>query len=373
MNRIIANLPKWRTGAAVILASIASFYGTSGIRAAESVTIQDYMTPNGEGSTWIYSRSEKGNDRKSTATRISVVEDHYLFRLPIGSVFTSQKLEERGTWENGRFVKFKGAKREAMFNYTGTDDRYRFYGTDTPVPGSPDETEGRLRFESGFGAGPTMRIGEKNRKRSQVYRSNKLLGYTFLTMELLERDTVKVPAGTYRDCIHLRFTIGVDKDAEVGEEWWAKGVGLVKWKGISGELAGISESLVSADLKEVIPYSPPGLELTGEHLYQHGSGSDYGLSFPPVFVPGFLLEETVVLRNTGSETLKGVTVKLINNPHYKMAPFAKRDLEGGESVVLKIWMTVPAGPFEAMTQLEIKCGDSTVEPMTVWMSLSMFD
>lgn len=344
----------------------------SRIRAAETVTIKDYMTPNGEGSSWIYSRSGKGNDPGSTATRITIVEDHYLFRLPIGSLFASQKLEESGTWENGRFVKFKGQKRDAFYTYTGTGDRYRFLGTDKPIPGSPDKTKSRLRFQNGFGTGPTMKIGEKNRKRSNVYRSNKLLGYTFLTMELLDKGTVKVPAGTFRDCIHLRFTIGFDKDAEVGEEWWAKGVGLVKWKGISGELAGVSEALVSADLKEVIPYSPPGLELTGEHLYRQGGGSDYGLSFPPVFIPGMLLEETVVLSNTGSETLKGVTAKLVNNPHYRMDPFAKRDLDGGESVVLKVWMTIPEGPFEAMTQLEIKCGDSTVEPITVWMSLSMF-
>jgi hypothetical protein len=372
MHPTILNISKWRTRAAVIFACAISICGMSGIRAAETVIIKDYMTPNGEGSSWIYARSVKGKTQGSTATRISVVEDHYLFRLPTGSLFASQKLEERGKWENGRFAKFKGEKRDALFTYTGTGDRYRFLGTDDPVPGSPGKTENRLRFENGFATGPTMKIGERNRKRSLVYLSNKLLGSTDLTMELLEKGPVKVPAGTFRDCIRLRFTIGAGKDAEVGEEWWAKGVGLVKWKGVSGEMAGISEALVSMDLKEVIPYSPPGLSLTGEHLYEVSSSWGYQLQFPPIFIPGTLLEETVILKNTGSETLKGVTAELISNPHFMMDPFEKRDLEGGESVVLKVRLVIPAGPFEAITRLEIKCGDSTVEPIIVPMSLSMF-
>ncbi len=371
MHPIIANFPKWRTRAAVILTCIVSICGMSRIRAAETVTIKDYMTPNGEGSSWVYSRSEKGSKPGSTATRITVVDDHYLFRFPIGGMFTSKKLEERGTWKNGVFVKFKGAKRDAFYTYTGITDRYRLIGTDRPDPDSPDKTKGRLRFQNGFGTGPTMKIGEKNRKRSNVFRGNKLLGYTFLTMELLDKGTVKVPAGTFRDCIHLRFTIGFDKDAEVAEEWWARGVGMVKWKGISGESAGISEALVSMDLKEVIPYSPPGLELTGEHLYGASSNSGY-LQFPPIFVPGTVLEETVVLKNTGSETLKGVSVRLFDNPDFKMDPFEKRDLQGGESVVLKVRLIIPEGSFEANTWMEIKCGDSSVEPIDVSMSLYHF-
>ncbi|MES2661200.1 MAG: hypothetical protein V4689_21450 [Verrucomicrobiota bacterium] len=369
MKRFLENLWKKRTAAAVALAAIGCFCGMTPILAAETVTISDYMAPNGEGSTWIYSRSEKGGGQ-GVATRITVIEDHYKFGLPSGVVLASQKLEERGAWKNGRFTKFKDEKRHEIHTYTGTGDRYRLYGTDVPVPGSPDRTKNRLRFSGGFGAGSTMQIGEKHRKRSQVYRADNLLGYTFFTMELLEKGTVKVPAGTFRDCIRLRFTIGVDAaGAEVGEEWWAKGVGLVKWKGISGGSAGVSEALVSVDLKEVIPYSPPGLEITGEHLYEVASSWGYLLRFPTIFIPGTLLEETVVLRNTGSEPLKGVAVKLINNPHFKMDAFEKRNLDGGESVEITVRMIVPAGSFDAISRLEIKCDDPTVDPITVPMSL----
>lgn len=358
-----ATFSSWRTGIAVAFAVLMSWGGIS--QAAERVTLGDYMTPNGEGSSWIYSRSGKAN----AATRITVVEDHYLFQLPIGSVFTSQKLEEHGTWKNGRFVAHKGAKREALFTYTGTEDRYRLYGMDEPVPGSRGETKSRLRFDKGFNVGPTMKIGEKARQRTLVYRGNKQLGYTICTTELVEKARVKVPAGTFQDCIRLRFTLGVDAEAEIAEEWWAKGVGLVKWKGIAGASAGVSEALVAMDLQEVIPYVPPGLALTGEHLSSSRKGS-FALAFPPVFIPGTLLEETVVLKNTGSETLKGVRAKLIANPHFKMDPFETRDLAAGESVTLTVRLLIPAGSFEAMTQLEIKTDDRTVEPSTIWMTLS---
>ena len=365
---------RW-TGAAPGLAIIICFSTMLRTAAAESVKLVDYLAPNGEGSTWVYTRSGKGDGEQKAATRITVVEDHYPFELDNGtggSPFTSQKLEESGSWENGRFIRFKGKKRDAFYTYTGTGDSYRFYGTDVPVPGSPDRTKNRLQFSKGYRVGPMVKIGKKYRNRSSVYRSNKLLGYTFLTLEPLEIGTVKVPAGTFRDCIRLRFTLGSGPDSEVGEEWWAKGVGLVKWRGISGELAGISEVLVSTDLREVIPYSPPGLGLSGQHLYEIRRNRYYGIRFPPLFLAGTLLEETVVLKNTGSEALKGVTAKLINNPHFTMDPFEKRDLDGGESVALTVRMIIPEGPFEAITHLEIKCDDRTVEPITVDMSLSHF-
>jgi hypothetical protein len=320
-----------------------------------------------------YSRNQK-DAAGNLATRISVVEDHYFFALPLKTVMASQKLEERGTWENGSFVGFKGAKREATYTYTGTRDLYRFFGSDQPVHGSPDETKNRLRFSGGFGAGPTMEIGELNRKRSLVYRSDNLLGFTYFTMELIEKTSVKVPAGIFPDCIHLRFGIGIDSGGDVAEEWWAKGVGLVKWKGISGKSKGISETLVSADIKKIIPYSPPGISISGRNVTQRypTNENEYRLLFPLVSIPGVPLEEKITIRNTGSEPLKGLSIRLRREHNYKMDPFETQDLRGGKSVVVTIRLTIPEGKPAGNDYVDIECENTRIDPKSVLMNRHRF-
>jgi len=80
------------------------------------------------------------------------------------------------------------------------------------------------------------------------------LGNGSLTLQLIERTSVTVPAGTFPDCLHLRLTSTAGDSTKVQDYWWALGVGKVRNTRISGYEADMNNG---GYLQELVSYVIP--------------------------------------------------------------------------------------------------------------------
>ena len=149
-----------------------------------------------------------------------------------------------------------------------------------------------IRVDDGLNIGETIVIGENNYDSTSAYLNGSTVGDVNMQVALLEVVDVSVPAGIFKNCLHLRFTAtGVMN--QVWDEWWAQGVGIVKFQGVSGDGNARARALTwinfTPDIQEE-PEEPEGPstpasaatllasgKLTASRLF--GRGSIKGIAF----------------------------------------------------------------------------------------------
>ena len=108
---------------------------------------------------------------------------------------------------------------------SGTDSWSDYQTTDGSVRmwGSEDEGES-IRVDGGLDYGSTMVIGQTNISTAAAYDGGAYLGEITSIVTLRDIVSVSVPAGTFTNCLHLRFIL---EGIQTRDEWWAHGVGMV--------------------------------------------------------------------------------------------------------------------------------------------------
>ncbi len=207
-----------------VLGSVAAFSQEPG-----KVRLMDYFYPTKTDAAWNYlqSREDGGYD----ARVVKLQDASYLLKL--FSIQDGKLVEKR---KNVVFMstilgKFSGDK----IIPGGTLYSYDFYGTGTAYAlyGFDDYKENIfVRFSPGAVFPETLAIGQPVSVKTDVFNSEGGHGPdATVTAEVLEKTSVSVPAGDFPNCIHLRFTVSFSGGPKgVVEEWWAKGVGMVRNK-----------------------------------------------------------------------------------------------------------------------------------------------
>jgi hypothetical protein len=191
--------------------------------AAGQVRLTDYFYPVQTGATWLYQGPDQGDG--STHTRVRMANTNYPLTLYNPTAYTQNVLlfdEDYGYFNGTTFVSTDNWQEywsiaNGLANY-GDDDlpEESLRGAMTPFP-------------------VDMTVGQSATRQGPVYDgAGRFLGNASLTMQLIERTAVTVPAGTFADCVHLRFTLTLDGSPQVQDVWWALGVGQVRRTRISG-------------------------------------------------------------------------------------------------------------------------------------------
>ncbi len=130
---------------------------------------------------------------------------------------------------------------DEWLDYLAVGGRFGLFGDDADS----------LRVDRGFVLPPQMAVGATFAASVDAYMSGVFVGVANLSLRLIEKSSLVVPAGTFADVLHVRFTFATPDGTQSHDEWWAKSVGCIKAAGISGD--GAPEQW------ELIDYTVPAL------------------------------------------------------------------------------------------------------------------
>ncbi|GAA5127753.1 hypothetical protein JIN84_08265 [Luteolibacter yonseiensis] len=277
-----------------------------GSASAKTVKLVEYFYPLSPGSNWNYVESTRNKNGYLNASHAEILDD-----LVSLNIYKSDGGKTKDNYKPSRVLAtYEGFYRNGIverdsaevLEYYGTGKRYAIYGADNPES---------IRFTFLSGAV----FPEKIKLKQTVSIKTKLVdtggdrgpGVT-ITMQLLGREKVTVPAGTFPDCIHLRMKLQLQGGpSSTSEEWWAKGVGIVKTKTTEKGSKPVIENLQS--------YQIPMFSFrrdNGEPFFYN-----QGYEFEPsrIDLIGQYAPVTHVFRikNTGKTTIPGFKVSINGN------------------------------------------------------------
>nr|WP_320009862.1 hypothetical protein [uncultured Desulfobulbus sp.] len=210
-----------------IFSLIGLVCGDTAIFAGERYTLSAYRGPLVEGTTWIYSGTDW--DGLSSDTKIQIVSTQ--------KTITSYTDGASATPYATTVIDFQNDYGTAVNDHEfSSKNKWNEYVTTTGgvhLWGHDDGGES-IRVDGGLNFGETIMQGEVNSDSEPAYFNGSLIGNVHMQVSLLEVADVTVPAGTFTDCLHLRFTATGVMD-QVWDEWWAQRVGVIKFQGVSGD------------------------------------------------------------------------------------------------------------------------------------------
>ena len=209
---------------------------------ADTIRLADYYYPVQQGASWLYlGPNGVGSSGNTTHTRIRMADTALSLTLYNPAAFIQPVLDldaDFGYFSGTTFV-----STDNWHEYLSISDGFAYYGLDD---GPSDQVRNLM-----MPLPQNWMIGQTVSREIDSYSPTGVFdgGSTF-ALALLERASVTVPAGTYPDCIRLRFTFANGGTPQVWEEWWALGVGMVKKSRVSGYTAdqnngGFTETLAS--------------------------------------------------------------------------------------------------------------------------------
>ncbi len=203
------------------------FIGNASMSSAqETYNLLDYQGPFSVGTTWLYSGHDW--DGNISDTRVEVIsaqtEITYYTDGDAATPYTANVIDvqyDSGTANPDHSIN----STDEWHEYMTVSDGYRRWGSD-------DDGE-NFRVDGGLNLGTVMTVGQSVQDSKDIYFNGTYSGTITVTVSLLDISNVTVPAGTFNNCLHLRFTFAGELN-QSSEEWWAPGVGMVKLQGISG-------------------------------------------------------------------------------------------------------------------------------------------
>ncbi|MBN2164426.1 MAG: SUMF1/EgtB/PvdO family nonheme iron enzyme [Pontiellaceae bacterium] len=121
-------------------------------------------------------------------------------------------------------------------SFAVTDQWNEFRTYDGAMRYQGDDMDGeQTRFDGGLNMGGTFAVGQTVTNSASLYLDGIYRKDVSINVQLLGIETVTLLAGTFEDCLHLRFSPdNGNPDDQVWDEWRSITLGIVKMKGISG-------------------------------------------------------------------------------------------------------------------------------------------
>ena len=104
------------------------------------------------------------------------------------------------------------------------------YGYDS-LPTQSIRADGGVLFPEQMAVGASVTVS------ANAYNFGSFIGKMSITLQLLEHTSLSVPAGTFQDVLHVRWSSSRGGQTETYDQWWARAVGMIKKLSISGESA----------------------------------------------------------------------------------------------------------------------------------------
>lgn len=321
-----------------ILTVVTGLLMTSAVSSAASVKMMDYFYPIVEGASWYYSRT--GAPKPVAAVRVKVEDPDFELRFNgndhglkirksrvVAKISSSVTRSSKGNLDTRLYW-------PESHEYYGTGNKFSIYGTDD------DRNTDYFRFTKGIEFPAKVQIGKA------VTKSSGLLGHPYQAMApggwrlgpgmkwktvVMGKSTITVPAGVFKNCIHVRHTVTVGESAgEVADEWWAKGVGKVRVKYTGNKKSSIVEDLIHY----TIPTTVAPLEVadvTVRTPFDLSGPFDFGtVSFgqPPAM-------RTFTVKNTGTATIVNLKASS-TDPSFRTKDLTIPLLAPGEKVKIHV-------------------------------------
>ena len=224
----------------------------------QTFSLLDYYYPIYAGNQWVYDSRDNGSTWTTTCRILSAAFPFNCYSncspvVPYTRSAVPVLFDQGGgtTWTNFMQVG------DAGFGYVGFDH----------VDGT------RLRFGPGFIFTNRFALGQTVSVADETYFDGVCSGQGTQSIQLIGLADVTVPYGWFADCLHLQITSTIGAGTTVDEEWWAKGVGPVKWTHVgegdfeTNELRAVS----FAEPVRLVDYYP--LPLNAQWVYE-GFDSD---------------------------------------------------------------------------------------------------
>lgn len=194
------------------------------IPASQTFSLQDYYWPIHQGNWWLY--DTRGNDWSKTLHRVEsaaqattcyqgcsppkpfVVEDAARIYAAYGEGDGPGSFTPGDEWWDYSVV------RADAWGFVGYDD-------------NPGEME--MRVGRAFLINNMVRLGQTIPMTGQVHVNGTCAGQAALTFSFLDYTNLTTSAGRrFDECLHVRYSMVAGGSTEINDEWWAKGVGMVK-------------------------------------------------------------------------------------------------------------------------------------------------
>ena len=296
------------------------FGGLTMSASATEYRLKYYDYPRVEGASWLYhfdNSFEEGWPSTELA-RVTLTDAKWELELTPGSGFSrpaSRFVEERGYWDGKGFDLSKIFERSCNYRSAKRGGCY-YYGYDRlSDKGSPGKVGYFKRMDRGLVLPESLRVGETYSSKTDCHDKKKYLGVAYYSVRLVSHGSVKVRYGTFKDCIRLKFVIHLGGQTTVTDEWWARGIGMVKsYTKADGdslyELEGLrlqGDRPVKPTILECTPASP---ELVFTRMYE--------LTYPDYYrvhigeEPQGSLRIKFEIRNSGDGTIRNLLAELRN-------------------------------------------------------------
>jgi len=188
--------------------------------------LPDYYYPIHAGNVWEYDSIGTGEGSKMIcsvdATSVAITD--YIGCSPPVLVLRNAIRLYNAYGDDGTGGTFNPV--DAWYEYHTVDPGWGMPGSDD-IPG-PDQ----MRVNPGILITNRMTVGQSLSTNLQVYANGACNGQMTFQFQLVEVTSLTVPAGTYPECLHLKYAViltgGTSSEYQTNQEWWAKGVGMVK-------------------------------------------------------------------------------------------------------------------------------------------------
>lgn len=179
----------------------------------QTFSLADYYYPAHAGNEWVYD----SRYQNTWTTRVRLEAAHQLQTFYTGCpgpVSTYQRPANAFLFDQGD---------GSWTNYMSPGNDYGYLGT------HHDDGAPPVRFDPGFVFSNRMSFGQTIRLTNDVYTGGVCIGQGAFAVRLIDLADVTVPYGTFRDCLHLEINYTIGGKTRQEENWWAMGVGPVKW------------------------------------------------------------------------------------------------------------------------------------------------
>lgn len=269
---------------------------------APRVRLMDYFYPANRLATWIYLTPKEDGGNK--ATRVKVLDPSKqltLYDERGGQVVSHyRRVMWIGIWD-GVYSEDNSSfhpTRMANYEYFGNQSNYAIYGSDD------------FRAGMDFRLGPGAVFPERFRKGQMVSVNTVLFDgggargpNADVSVRFLGRESLTVPAGLFKDCIHLQFSMKIaGAPKQEAEEWWAKGVGVIQTKTRKAKGGFTTTSLAAYK----IPFEPT--------VAFYKARSDFGstrASNGQWVEPG--ITKIFRVRNEGDKVVRGMKISIVGS------------------------------------------------------------
>lgn len=310
--------------------------------AAPKTRLMDYFYPPNRLATWIYLTPKEDGGHK--ATRVKVLDPSKQFTVYADRSGQVVRYHKRvmwiGTWA-GEYSEDNSSfhpTRMETYEYFGNQSNYAIYGVSD------------LRDQIYLSFGPGAVFPERFRKGQMVSVKTGLFNGggargpdANISVRFLGRESLTVPAGQFKDCIHLKFSMKIAGVPEQeAEEWWAKGVGVIQTKTREAK-GGISMTRLAS---YKIPFEPT--------VEFYKARSDFGTtraSSGQWVEPG--ITKIFRVRNEGNNVVHGMKISIVGSSVFTCLDPVVVPLAPGEIGEFRVHFNPDgAGKFNARIKAE---------------------